>query len=414
MLSSKRTKDLDSSSESKSSDAKPEPKPNRSYRPLQASGVGALSSAQPSAAFKRATNTPRQPSSMKTKPNAPLTSRDTPILELASRNKAKDKNVIDSSDDDSSSLPESPFFLTRQKTDNRPMELSDDEAKRLHTTAGRTKAWLERDVNTVRSGFEGHQAWVDKRLEHMEDCQARFKKQQDLLLEKLDVLIDRSNEAPGPKRSIIKDEEPASTSYFATAKNIQISAPLLTAIILTSFGEALTRKVAKAGLGGVTKLTSNVPEFYYKHGQPDYFPAQFTSNDSYCKPYAHWDESFAANHHWFVAFITPWRSMIPPEGSEFAAACKKFTDRQILVLLHDGPFSPLSQAWKRENDPEQAEGNKPEKNAKKRDTGRKDSKMVKRQQYRPEIPQVAGPGWEAAWSRRVVSPEGTDDEGGNG
>ncbi|CUA73674.1 hypothetical protein RSOLAG22IIIB_01199 [Rhizoctonia solani] len=223
MSPSKRTKDLDSSSESKSesSDSKPAPKPNRSYRPLQVSGVGAFSSAQPSTAFKRTMNTSRQPSSMKTKPNAPLTSRDTPILELASRNKAKDKTVIDGSDDDSSSLPESPFSPTRQRMNNRPMELSDDEAKRLHTTAGRTKARLERDVNTVRSEFEGHQARVDKRLERMEDRQARFEKQQDLLLKKLDMLIDRSKEAPGPKRSIIKDEESASTSYFATAKNIQ-------------------------------------------------------------------------------------------------------------------------------------------------------------------------------------------------
>ncbi|CUA76596.1 hypothetical protein RSOLAG22IIIB_12389 [Rhizoctonia solani] len=402
-----------SSSSSSSPDSKPASKPSQSYRPFQVSGVRAPSSAQPSTASKHATNTVRQPPSMKTKPNAPFTLRDAPILELASRNKAKGVTVIHRSDGDSSSLPESPFSPIRQRIDTGPALLNEDEPKHLRTAAGRTKAQLERDVNTVRGDFEGYQAQVNKQLDRMEDRQARFEKQQESVLEKLDMLIDRSKAVPALQGPIVKNEEPASTGFYATAKDIQKRRDRDKAVEkIPSEHKAQAVAVAKSGLGGVRKLTSDAPEFYYKHGQPDYFPARFTGDDGYCKPYPHWDKSFSANHHWFSAFITLWRSMAPQDGSEFAVACKKFTDRQILVLLHDGPFSSLSQAWRRENNSEHVQASKTEKDAKKRGGGRLDSKTILRLQYRPEIPQVAGPEWDATWSKQVMSTENTDDEGG--
>ncbi|EUC55737.1 hypothetical protein RSOL_129660, partial [Rhizoctonia solani AG-3 Rhs1AP] len=138
--------------------------------------------------------------------------------------------------------------------------------------------------------------------------------------------------------------------------------------------------------------------FYYKHGQPNFFPAKFTGEDGYCKPYPHYNLLFANNHTWFLALITLWRSMIPEDGSEFAAVSRKFTNRQILVLLHDRPFSSLAQVWKRENPSVHVEANPIEKSAKKHAAAHMDSLIV--------------PGWNATWSKQVMSPELTDDEGG--
>ncbi|KDN34829.1 hypothetical protein RSAG8_12099, partial [Rhizoctonia solani AG-8 WAC10335] len=256
------------------------------------------------------------------------------------------------------------------------MELSDDDPKPPCTAVGRTKAQLEQDRQT------------------------HFKKQQALALEKLNTLINQTREAPAPKSLMTEDEKLA----IATVEKIP-SEHKAQAV-------AFTRMVAKAGLGGVRKLTSNVPGFYYQHGQPNYFPDEFTGDDGYCKPYPRWNKSFADNHHWFSVFITLWRSMVPEDGSEFTVACRKFTDRQILVLLHDGPFKSLAVGWNQENPAEHTEGSEVEKNAKKRGAARLESKALTRLKYHPEIIHVAGPGWGATWSKPVMSPELTDSEGG--
>ncbi|EUC56820.1 hypothetical protein RSOL_200990 [Rhizoctonia solani AG-3 Rhs1AP] len=407
-----------SDSDSSSDDTIPAPKPQKSSRPFQVSQIRALSNNQPSTSTtsKRTTSIICQPEDRKTKPKTPLTPHGTLILEPVSSNKINDMTVVDSSDDNSSDLPERPFHSIRESPYNHPMELSDNDPKPARTVFSRTKAQLERDMNTTRNKFEEYQARADKRLDRMEDRQSRFEKQQELVLEKLDTLISQTSQVALPTRLVIGDKQVGST-YFVMAKEIQGRRDRDKAIEkipseCRSPAVSFTRLVAKAGLGGVVKLTSNVPGFYYKHGLPDFFPVEFTGDDGYCKPYPHYNLSFAENHPWFSTFLILWRSMIPEDGSEFVAACVKFTDRQILVLLHDGPFSSLAQAWKRENPSEHTEEDPVKRSAKKRADARSDSKTLVRLKYRPELPLLVIPAWNATWSKSVMSPELTDEEGG--
>ncbi|EUC61270.1 hypothetical protein RSOL_390340, partial [Rhizoctonia solani AG-3 Rhs1AP] len=420
--------DSSSSSSSSSSDTEAPPKPRQAYQPFQVSQLRALASARPSASStsKHVASTVHQLSNVKAKSDTSLASHSIPSLELASGN-ANDVTVIDSSSDSSSSVPVSPISLTGQKPPNHPIELSEYESMPPNTVASRAKVQLERDVNTVRSNFEGYQVQTNKRLDRMEDRQTRFEKQQEQVLGKLDILINRTEELPALNTPTIKNEKSVTDSYFTMANQIQgrrYRDKAVEGIPIKHKSQAIafTQEVAKASLGGVRHLTSQVPKFYFKDGQPDFFPAQFTGKDGYCKPRPHWNIPFADNHHWFSVFIKVFRSMIPADESEFAAVCNQFTDRQILVLLHDGPFKSLSGGWKRENKPKQTKGSEAEneatesrkvdKKAKKRVAGRLEHKTLTRQTYRPLVIQVAGPEWNALWAKSVMSPDLTDSEGG--
>ncbi|EUC63645.1 hypothetical protein RSOL_514380 [Rhizoctonia solani AG-3 Rhs1AP] len=182
--------------------------------------------------------------------------------------------------------------------------------------------------------------------------------------------------------------------------------------------EALTRSVAKS-LFGVKRLTTDATPFYYKKGRPDFFPTELTNRNGYCKPYPHWDRPFANNYPWFSVYLSLWRSMIPKDSSAFEMACRGFTDRQILVLLHDGPFKSLVTGWntkKKEGrlvDIKSSKGpDKEERKAIKRGVSRTEAKTFMRVSYRPEIKKIAGPKWNPMWVKPTMSPEPSDGEGG--
>ncbi|EUC67638.1 hypothetical protein RSOL_566990, partial [Rhizoctonia solani AG-3 Rhs1AP] len=269
--------------------------------------------------------------------------------------------VIGGSDDGSSSLPESPRpVLPTQQPVARDLRLSsDDEPKQTQavTATSRTRVQIERNMNTMRSEFEGLKTDVNGQLNRMEERQVRLETQQSLVLQKLDTLIEQISKAQvvAPTNFYAKEErpdlseQPQSNEYFQLGSQIQGRRDHDKAleefpIEHISRARDLTRSVARS-LFGVKKLTTDATPVYYKEGRPDFFPKELTNRDGYCKPYPHWDISFADNYHWFSVYLSLWRSMVPKDSSAFEMACRGFTDRQLLVLLHDGPFKSLVTGW---------------------------------------------------------------------
>ena len=86
---------------------------------------------------------------------------------------------------------------------------------------------MERDLNTVRSEFEGFKADVNGRLNWGEEWQVRSKGQQALVLEKLDTLINWTSGTAAPTNPTAKEEkldltkQPETNEYFEMASQIQ-------------------------------------------------------------------------------------------------------------------------------------------------------------------------------------------------
>ncbi|CCO36157.1 hypothetical protein BN14_10282 [Rhizoctonia solani AG-1 IB] len=361
---------------------------------------------------------------LSSKPSIPPTPRDTPALGTGLGGRSKNITAISNSGADSSSLPDSPVISTRQKTDQRRTVSSDDEPPHTYAFKSRPGVHAERELNAFRDNMEG----MDRRLKVLEEAQARTEKQQDSMDTKLDFLVNAvkggASAPPALVPSTTQEEKPRigpsnpppNPDHKAMAERIQGRRDRDKALeqIPSEFksqAQALTRTVVKALLT-VKKLTSDAPPFYYKNGQPDFFPAEFT-HKGYCKPHPHWDKSFADNYHWFATYIDAWKKSIPEDGSAFEKASKQFTDRQILVLLHDGPFSSLVTGYK--NAHPRRGGNRKssaDEKTKRREVSRLEGKAFKRQSYRSEMKEMAGQRWNPAWSKQVMSPVVTDDEGG--
>ncbi|KAG8738328.1 hypothetical protein FRC11_001490, partial [Ceratobasidium sp. 423] len=181
-----------------------------------------------------------------------------------------------------------------------------------------------------------------------------------------------------------------------------------------SQAQTLSQNTVKSQLE-IEKVTCDPPLFYYKDGQPDFFPVQFTRN-GYCKPYFHWDKPFADNYPCFTTYIDAFRKSVPKDGSAFAKVAMEFTDRQILVLFHNGAFSSLVTAYKNENPKTKGCQHKTstEEKMKKREVSRLDRKTFLRGSYQgdAQVKPVAGPRWNVGWSKQVMSPVITDTKGG--
>ncbi|KAG8757620.1 hypothetical protein FRC11_004411 [Ceratobasidium sp. 423] len=410
MSNLKQKKGAGGFSETESSEGERPPEPKKAHQPFSVSQIGQAyppSGAQPPMASKSqslvkpalATPAIRQLSKANPKPSVPPTPCDTPALEASLSNKAKST------------------------------AFEYDEPSRLVSVAACNRVQAEREMNKLHGGLENLQTQVDGRFNRMEERQTRIENQLLLVVDKLDILLNMAKQgggalAPTTLASAMPQEEkpvllnpPANIAHHAIAEGIQgrrEQDKTLEQIPSEHKSQAmgLTRTVVKSMLG-VKKLTEDAPPFYYKNGQPDFFPDQFKDATDYCRPFPHWDKSFANNYPWFSTYIDHFKRMSPDDGTAFATACKMFTDRQILVFLHDGPYSSLVSGWKRENGRD-GKGNKDnvDDKTKKREVLRVEVKTFMRGSYRPELPEVAGSGWNAAWAKAVMSPEVTDDEGG--
>ncbi|CCO36812.1 hypothetical protein BN14_10958 [Rhizoctonia solani AG-1 IB] len=436
MSTLKRKKGAGGVSETESSEAEVDrlPEPKKVQRPFSVSQIGQTRrslSAQPSVASnstsKSRLTTPavRHLSKASSRPSVPPTPRDTPTIAAGSSSKAKSMPVANGSDDDSSSLPESPVISKRQRVDTCVVGSSEDEHSRPVSVVARSRAQMERELNDLRSRVENLETEFSGRFDQIENRQARAEEQNSLILTKLDTLLSSGcSAAPAPTTVASVSEEkpkipqvnpPADTAHFEMAQRIQSRRDRNKELehIPSQFkaqAQSLTRQVAKSMLG-VKKFASPLPPFYYKDNQPDFFPAEL-KKDGFGMPSPHWNLTFAENYYWFSTFILLFKRIIPNDGSPFAAACRELTDYQILILLHDGPFSSLVAAWRKENRSGLVVKEESDEKAKKREVSRVEAKYFLRNSYRSEINAMVGSKWNASWSKGVVSPQVTDDEGG--
>jgi hypothetical protein len=98
---------------------------------------------------------------------------------------------------------------------------------------------------------------------------------------------------------------------------------------------------------GMVAAKSVRPYFEDKHGEPDTLPTQFVNPETgYCQPFPHWRVPLTKQVAWIPTYITRFRSTIPYDDSDLSIQLRALTDKQIIVLLHDGPFKSAQTAWR--------------------------------------------------------------------
>ncbi|CCO28544.1 hypothetical protein BN14_02539 [Rhizoctonia solani AG-1 IB] len=427
-----------SKTESSCGEAERPPEPPKSKQQLSISDIKrtrvplSIQTATPSRAQSQPTTNPlatpaAHQSSSKANPKlkVPSTPLHTLDPEASSFRKSRQATVANSSDE---SLPDSPVVSMRQKVDKHTALSSDDEHPLpAPTLATRGLVQLERDLNGVRSDLDNLGTHFSERIDKLES--------------KIDTLLTlqlkQAGAASATSMSLETKEEkkiaytnpPPNLAHYAMAEDIQKrrerdKASMQIPDQYKSQSLTLARNVVKSMLD-ITKVTTDAPDFYYTGLQPNYFPVHLKDATGYIRPAPNWSETFASNYPWFTTYIDRFRKMATNMQSAFGHVASQYTDQQILVLLHDGPFSSLVAAWKREHQEERAK--KAEKNltgedernmdekAKKRATKRLEAKAFARQAFRDDarLEAMAGSRWGAAWSKSVMSPTATDSEKGD-
>ncbi|EUC67748.1 hypothetical protein RSOL_530700, partial [Rhizoctonia solani AG-3 Rhs1AP] len=207
------------SSSSSGAESISKPPPKKTYRPFGISSTlpFASSASNKSSPSKPSSAAPvgRQPSNLTPKSTFP------PTLHHG-LNKAQATTAVGGSDGDSSSLPNSPVLSIRRLVSRDPTLSSDDEPKQSVTATSRARVQIERNLNTMRSEFEGSKGDVNGQLNRMEERQVQLETQQNLVLQKLDTLIQQTSKAcvAAPTNATAKDaipdptEQEESNEYF--------------------------------------------------------------------------------------------------------------------------------------------------------------------------------------------------------
>ncbi|KAG8734206.1 hypothetical protein FRC11_008751 [Ceratobasidium sp. 423] len=225
--------------ESSGDEGQPPPKPKKPVRPLSVSQIERIQTllsstrtATPSKSQSQsakpplATPTTHQPSHANPKPSIP------PTPGIPQRSSAY--LISPGSDNDTSSLPDSPIVSTRQKADKYVALSSDDEPPLLAATvASRGQVQLECNMNGMRTEFESIQKF-GRRLDKLEERQTRTEEKQDEAIEKLDALLVLAKHgripAPAtPAPSTSREEKPKTAltnpppnpGHYAMADSIQ-------------------------------------------------------------------------------------------------------------------------------------------------------------------------------------------------
>ncbi|KAF8604449.1 hypothetical protein BDV93DRAFT_507761 [Ceratobasidium sp. AG-I] len=87
--------------------------------------------------------------------------------------------------------------------------------------------------------------------------------------------------------------------------------------------------------------------FTDKNNKPDTLPVQFVDPvTGYCQPYPHWRAALNKQLSWIPTYILCFRKTISADNTEGSQILCCLTNKQIVMLLHDGPFKSAQTKWR--------------------------------------------------------------------
>ncbi|EUC61397.1 hypothetical protein RSOL_392930 [Rhizoctonia solani AG-3 Rhs1AP] len=289
-------------------------------------------------------------------------------------------------------------------------ESSDDGTSRPPTTGARSRAQFERGLNKVYTNLETFKADINGRLTHIEESQEHSKKQQDLILAKLDEVLGHferwsSNLDLAPSAS----DAPADPALHEICRSLDRDGA-----IGKEFGDfvAPIKNFVRRGVCLALRMPDfkRPPMFYSINGAPDFFPEAFREENGYCQPYPHWNLPFASNYPCIPTLVLFVRSITSNDNTPAGKAARALTDNQIISFICHGPFKSLKLSF---NSAKSVSPDDPDiQSAGKRGVSRHEEKFFQRRLYRPQILVMLEAYWDGAWHKGVMSPEASNGSGG--
>ncbi|KAG9107919.1 hypothetical protein FRC07_008562 [Ceratobasidium sp. 392] len=247
-----------------------------------------------------------------------------------------------------------------------------------HSQPKSTNAGLKPDASvekTLEAGEEVAQSQrqlvFERKLDELlndiritKDAILAAEKRYESIDRKLDLLIEAANNvtpAAGATNSQPVPSQSSTNNETATFSN-PLPTPGLQGMVINMCSSDATRarygtqkdNAVKAFIRAAFQRTLDIPStkrirpVYFKvDGSPDFFPEALKDKKTgYCTPCPHWGRSLSDQVEWIPTYLERFRAMIPKDDDPTSIKLRDLSDRQVIMLMHDGPFNSGQDTWR--------------------------------------------------------------------
>ncbi|KAG9120485.1 hypothetical protein FRC07_004010 [Ceratobasidium sp. 392] len=145
------------------------------------------------------------------------------------------------------------------------------------------------------------------------------------------------------------------------------------------------------------------------YSQPDTLPVQFRDpNTGFIQPYPHWLAPLTRQVAWIPTYISRFKAMIPNDQTALSKTLRDLSDKQIIILLYDGPFKTACAAWRLSKKTEE-EMRQMQSETRRYQRGKR--KVAMRSRYIQNIPALQSPEWGFLYHSGYMSLDESNNEG---
>ncbi|CUA74598.1 hypothetical protein RSOLAG22IIIB_11343 [Rhizoctonia solani] len=299
-------------------------------------------------------------------------------------------------------------------------ESSSDEKDQVpHTSipsgsgAGSSRRLLEQHMNEMSTQLQSIDAQAKQNHREIKEEFGTLKQS----IEELRVLFITKAVPSNPT-----DDKPAAQPVSASGKRMTNPRPTkefsdLVIKVATEYRSRVGHKEtgnarhARKAWDDVTMLNGKPaphPSFVDSNGNDDYFPKAFADPiTGYRQPFPNYDKPMDQQTAWVPTVYERFVSTVPHDNGSVSTMLRGLSDEQILILIHDGPFSTARGNWGKRG----KLGNKDEQNSHARREKRSERICEARSLRREEVPALMGAEWDWVYHPGMMSRHVSDDEG---